>query len=169
MSIPAGQGAASEHPAPLTVAGTVRSPADRARRFLSARVGELSDHEPFTVDVHRRDCVTTVQPRGELDLATADTLRSALDTAVAETLHAALNGTGTGAHLVLDLRGLTFMDSNGLHLLVALDERASRDGFRLSLLAPAAAADRAIQVCGLDQVLPFVAPDALERDGVSTA
>ena len=169
MSVPDGQSAASERPAHLDVVRTSRTPADRARRALSARAGELSDLEPFTVDVHRRDHVTTVQPRGELDLATVDTLRTTLDTAIAETLHAALNGTETGAHLVLDLRGLSFIDSNGLHLLVALDERAHRNGFQLSLLAPAPPMDTAIRVCRLDQVLPFVAPDALERDGVSTA
>ena len=99
-----------------------------------------------------------MQPRGELDLATVETLRTTLDAAIAETLRAALDGIETAARLVLDLRGLSFIDSNGLHLLVALDERAQRDGFQLTLLAPAAPIDRAIQLCGLDQVLPFVAP-----------
>ena len=65
----------------------------------------------------------------------------------------------TTARVVLDLRGLSFIDSNGLHLLVALDQRAARDGFLLTLLAPAAPIDKPIQLCGLDQVLPFVAPD----------
>jgi len=169
MSVPAGQSAATERPAQLTVVETSRPPADRARRALSARVGEIADLEPFAVEVQRRDHVTIVQPRGELDLATVDTLRSTLDTAIVETLHAALNGIETGARLVLDLRGLSFIDSNGLHLLVALDERAQRDGFQLSLLAPAAPIGRAIQVCGLDQVLPFVAPDALEREPARSA
>jgi anti-anti-sigma factor len=164
MSVPDGQSAASERPAQLTVVRTSRTPADRVRRALSAPVGELSHLEPFTVEVQRRDHVTIVHPHGELDLATVDTLRTTLDTAIAETLHAALNGTETGAHLVLDLRGLSFIDSSGLHLLVALDERAHHDGFQLSLLAPAAPIDRAIQVCGLDDVLPLVAPDALERE-----
>jgi anti-sigma B factor antagonist len=167
MSMPAGRSAASERPAHLTVVETSRPPADRARRAPSSRAAEISDLEPFGVEVQRRDHVTIVQPRGELDLATVDTLRSTLDVAVAETLHAALNGFETGARLVLDLRGLSFIDSNGLHLLVALDERAQRDGFQLSLLAPAAPIDRAIQLCGLDRVLPFVAPDALEREPVS--
>jgi anti-anti-sigma regulatory factor len=51
----------------------------------------------------------------------------------------------------------------GLHLLAAVHQRAERDGFQLTLVAPAAPIDRAIQLCGLDQVLPFVAPSALER------
>jgi anti-anti-sigma factor len=120
----------------------------------------MYEHKPFTVEVQRREHVAIVQPRGELDLATVETLRSRLDAAVAETLRAVLDdGMETVARVVLDLRGLSFIDSNGLHLLVALDQRAARDGFLLSLLAPAAPIDRTIQLCGLDQALPFVAPE----------
>jgi len=169
MSVPARQSAASEHLAQLTVVKPSRLSADRARRVLSARVAEVSDLEPFAVEVQRREHVTIVQPRGELDLATVDTLRSTLDAAIAETLNAALDAMEHGARLVLDLRGLSFIDSTGLHLLVALNHRAQRDGFQLTLLAPAAPIDRAIQVCGLDQVLPFVTPDALEREPVKSA
>jgi anti-anti-sigma factor len=128
----------------------------------------MPDIEPFAVDVQRRTHVTIVQPRGELDLATVETLRNALDAAVAETLRAALDGMEHGARLVLDLRGLSFIDSTGLHLLVALNERAQRDGFQLMLLAPAAPADRAIQVCGLDRTLPFAARvDAVDTESAS--
>jgi anti-anti-sigma factor len=123
----------------------------------------MPDLEPFAVEVQRRTHVTIVQPRGELDLATADTLRSALDEAVTETLSAALDGMENGARLVLDLRGLSFIDSTALHLLVTLNQRAQRDGFQLTLLAPPAPIDRAIQICGLDQTLPFAAPvDAVD-------
>jgi anti-sigma B factor antagonist len=100
--------------------------------------------QPFTVDVQRRDDVTIVQPHGELDLATVETLRAALD------------GVDKAGRLVLDLRGLSFIDSTGLHLLVALNQRARRDGFQFTLVAPAPPADRAIQVSGLGQTLPFV-------------
>ena len=48
-------------------------------------------------------------------------------------------------------------------VLEALGQRARRDGFQLTLLAPLAPIDRAIQICGLDQTLPFAAPmDALD-------
>ena len=164
MSVPAGDSAASERRARLIVVEASRPPADRARRPLSARVGESPcageiSHLPFAVQVQRRDHVTIVQPRGEVDLATIETLRSTLDAAIADTLRAALSGFETRARLVLDLRGLSFIDSNGLHLLVALDERAQRDGFELTLLAPAAPIDRAIWLSGLDKTLPFVTPD----------
>jgi anti-anti-sigma factor len=105
----------------------------------------MSGPEHFAVKVRRRDDVAIVQPRGELDLATV------------ETLHIALDCAESAARLVLDLRGLTFIDSSGLHLLVALHQRAQRGGLQLTLLAPGAPVDRAIQLCGLAQVLPFMA------------
>lgn len=126
---------------------------DGGRPAASAWAVEVARLEPFAVDVQRRDDVAIVQPRGELDLATVQTLRAALDD---------IKGAG---RLVLDLRGLSFIDSTGLHLLVTLHQRAQRDRFQLTLLAPAAAVHKAIQLCGLDQTLPFVAvDDAVDSD-----
>ena len=156
MSSPARQSAATEGRAQLTVVRPGRSLPDQPQSAISTRAAELSDREPFAVEVQRRDHVTIVVPRGELDMATIQTLRTTLDVAIAETLRAALDGFETGARLLLDLRRLSFIDSTGLHLLVALDQRARRDGFLLTLVAPTAPIDRAIQLCGLDQVLPFV-------------
>lgn len=123
------------------------------------RVAAMSDLEPFAVEVQRRDHITIVRPCGELDMATVETLRTTLDVAITETPRVAPEGVETGARLVLDLRRLSFIDSTGLHLAVALDERAQRDGFLLTLIAPATPIDRAIQLCGLDQVLPFAPAD----------
>jgi anti-sigma B factor antagonist len=100
--------------------------------------------EPFEVDVQRSGDAATVRPRGELDLATISELRGALD------------GLESFAHLVLDLRRLSFVDSSGLHLLVELSQKAQRDGFELTLIAPQPPVDRAIRLCGLYEALPFV-------------
>jgi anti-sigma B factor antagonist len=54
--------------------------------------------------------------RGELDLATAAQLEQALSEA--------------GDDVLLDLRGLTFMDSTGVRVLLEAAER-SRDGLRI--------------------------------------
>jgi anti-anti-sigma factor len=103
--------------------------------------------------VQRRNGLAIVQPHGELDLATVPTL------------DAALERVEITERLVLDLRGLSFIDSTGLRLLVALHRRAQRDGFQLMLVAPAAPANKAIEVSGLDQTLPFVASnDTVDRD-----
>jgi anti-anti-sigma factor len=124
---------------------TSRASSDGRHRTGSARAVEVAGPQPFAVEVQRRDAVAIVQPRGELDLVTVETLRAALD------------GIKSTERLVLDLRHLSFMDSTGLHLLVALHRRAQRDGLQLTLVAPAAPVDRAIQLCGLDQELPFLA------------
>jgi anti-anti-sigma factor len=124
---------------------TSRAPSDGRHPTGSARAVEVAGPESFAVEVQQRDAVAIVQPRGELDLVTVETLRAALD---------AIKST---ERLVLDLRGLSFIDSTGVQLLVALHQRAQRDGFQLTLMAPTAPVDRAIQLCGLAQALPFVA------------
>jgi anti-sigma B factor antagonist len=126
------------------IAGNQAS-SDGVRHSASACAGEVAGLEPFAVEVQWRDDLAIVQPSGELDVATVETLR------------AALNGVKGAGRLVLDLRGLSFIDSTGLHLLVALHERARNDGFQLTLLAPAAPVDRAIRLCGLDEALPIAA------------
>jgi anti-anti-sigma factor len=131
----------------LALIATSRASSDGGRHTAAAWAVEVACLEPFAVDVHRRDDVAIVQPRGELDLATVETLRAALD---------GIKGAG---RLVLDLRGLSFLDCAGLHLLVALHQRAQRDAFQLALLAPAPPADKPIKLLGLDQALPFAAPD----------
>ena len=119
--------------AELTGVETRRSSSDRA---VAARAAETSELEPFGVEVKRRDHIMIVQPHGELDIATVETLRTTLDSAIAETQRVALDGMESPARLVLDLRGLSFCDSTGLHLLVALNQRAKRDGFRADAARP---------------------------------
>src|SRR3954454_18470226 len=105
---------------------TSRAADDDRRRTGSGAALEMAGLEPFVSEVERRDDVTIVRPRGDLDISTAGTL------------HATLNGIESAEHLVLDLRGLPSIDSRGVHLLVALPQRAQRDGFQLTLVAPAA-------------------------------
>ena len=95
----------------LRLIATSRASSDGGRQTAAAGAVEVAPREPFAVEVQRRDDVAIVQPRGELDLATVETLRAALDD---------IKGAG---RLVLDLRGLSFIDSRGLHLLVALHRR----------------------------------------------
>jgi anti-anti-sigma factor len=111
----------------------------------------------FAVDVRHAEGVAIVEPHGELDLDTVERLRAALD------------DTEGAGRLVLDLRGLSFIDSTGLRLLVALHQRSQRDGFELTLVPPPAPANRAIQLCGLDRALPFVAVDPVDGEAGEAA
>lgn len=126
---------------------TDRPSSNGGRHTAADRPADLAGPEPFVVGVERRaDDVVIVRPRGELDLASEQTLRTTLD------------AIERARRLVLDLRGLSFIDCAGLHLLVALHERAQRDGSELAIIAPAAPTDRPIRLLGLDATLPFVTP-----------
>jgi len=68
--------------------------------------------------------------------------------------------------LIVDLRGLTFMDSTGVRLLIELHRSTQRDAVQLSLVRPPAPVDTTIQTCGLDTMLPFVAAAGPELDQI---
>ena len=106
---------------------------------------DRATREILEVEVEACSDAAIVRPWGELDLSTVEVLRAVLD------------GLGAPRSLVVDMRGLSFIDSTGLHLLAQLHERAAREGFELRLVAPPAPADRPFRVCGLDRHLPFVA------------
>jgi anti-anti-sigma factor len=85
---------------------------------------------------------------GELDLAA----KVQLERSVAD-------GPGEAACLVVDMSGLTFLDSTGIHFLVGLTKRAERDGWKLSLVPGPERVQRVLEVAGLGG-LPFLEPAA---------
>lgn len=89
----------------------------------------------------------TVALRGEIDLSTAGAVTSALT--------AALTDAGE-ATLVVDLRGLTFMDSSGLHALCSLREQAMHRGSRLVLVRGPRPIHRVFELTATDGLFEFV-------------
>lgn len=79
---------------------------------------ELFERETFGTRLSRRDGVLWLSMAGELDVFTAPDLRAALREAPA----------GSDETLVLDLRGLTFLDSSGLAVILSAHESAARQG-----------------------------------------
>ena len=79
---------------------------------------ELFERETFGTRVSRRDGVLWLSMAGELDVFTAPDLRAALREAP----------VGADETLVLDLRGLTFLDSSGLAVILSAHESAARHG-----------------------------------------
>jgi anti-anti-sigma factor len=95
--------------------------------------------------------VVVVAANGDLDLSTAPELEHALVTAQAE-----------GRDVVLDLRGVTFMDSSGLRAILAADARARSSGARFVLAEGPPNVHRVFQLTLLDRRLEFVAdPDEI--------
>lgn len=86
--------------------------------------------------------MTTVTVTGELDMATSPELDWALRNVSAGT-----------SLVVLDLRGLNFMDSTGLHVIVTANEHLRRDGRQLIVVRGPAAIQRLFAVSGVDRAL----------------
>lgn len=96
-------------------------------------------HEPFRVDVHPERDVVRVVPVGELDIATAPRLERELHE---------LRSSGFD-HVVLDMRGLTFMDSSGVRVVVAEHRFAEAGDREFSLISGPPAIQRVLEVCGM--------------------
>jgi anti-sigma B factor antagonist len=94
------------------------------------------------VEVRAEDGALHVRPVGELDLASIDALRGPLDAARA-----------AGDPIVLELDGLTFLDSAGVGLIVQAWEAARRAGTSFRCTPGRPAVQRTLQVAGLDMLL----------------
>jgi len=104
------------------------------------KLGALSMSSERDGDVHR------VCLLGELDLATAESVELEL-----------LRVEATDARsIVVDLSGLTFMDSTGCRLVLTANARSLKDPGRLSLVRGSAAVQRVLELIGVDGLLPFV-------------
>jgi anti-sigma B factor antagonist len=103
--------------------------------------------EDFSISAAEHEGRLHVTLRGELDLATAPEFEQLLDAAI-----------DAGQELLVDLRGLEFMDSSGVRVLVAAHTRAGRAGTRLIIVRPGRdnPVARIIEVSGLDGELNFI-------------
>ena len=101
--------------------------------------------EPFHVDVKPERDQVTVAPRGELDMATVGVVDRELRR---------LHETGF-ATIVLDLGGLSFMDSSGLHLVMRWAAEASRDSFRFELEPGQPQVQRLFELTAVKDELPW--------------
>ena len=106
----------------------------------------LSQHvEPFSCNVTTDADHVVVAPRGELDMATVGALEAELRRA---------REAGCRS-MLLDLGGLSFMDSSGLHLVTKWAAESSRDGFVLELKPGPPAVQRIFELTSLTDQLPF--------------
>jgi anti-sigma B factor antagonist len=114
-------------------------------------VGETEPSTPPTelrCEVSRSGDAAWVRPVGELDLDTVHRIEAALED---------LRGDGC-ADLVLDLRGLTFMDSTGLRLVIRWDTAAREDGFRFAIVPGEEVVQRVFRLTGMDAHLQVADP-----------
>lgn len=105
-----------------------------------------TDHEPFRCDVDSDGKAVHVRPVGELDLATVPLL---------ETQLAELHASGF-EQLTLDLRGVSFLDSSALRLIIVWDDKSRTDSFAFSLIEGPPAVQRLFDLTCTTDRLPFV-------------
>jgi anti-sigma B factor antagonist len=104
--------------------------------------------ELLSVRSERRGDAYHVEPSGELDIATAELLE-----------HELRNAEESDARIiVLDLRGLAFMDSTGLRVVLDVNERCGGEIDRLRVIAGSPAVERLLDIVGLRERLPLITP-----------
>ena len=105
---------------------------------------------------HERDLEhSTVRPVGELDLASSRELAARLGELAGE----------AGATAVLDLSGVSFMDSVGLGVVLKAANRFHRQSKRLVIVAPPGPVRRMLDFAGVADRLSLVA----SRDELAAA
>jgi anti-sigma B factor antagonist len=105
----------------------------------------MSPRSPaFGVRARAVERAHVVAPRGELDLLTADEVQAALRARPEEC-----------DVVVLDLRGLTFLDTSGMRLTVETLHELGRAGVRFAVLRGGPDVQRLFALTRLDDRLPF--------------
>jgi anti-sigma B factor antagonist len=104
------------------------------------------------VETTQTGSTAVIAPTGELDLSGATVLQAELDR---------LAGAGDVAGVVLDLRGLAFIDSSGLRLVVLADMQAREAGRRFALVRGDDTVQRVFEITRMSERLAFV--DDLEE------
>lgn len=94
----------------------------------------------LNVDIETIDGRAQIALRGELDIASASRVEGELATLQAQ----------SPALLVVDLRGLEFMDSTGLRLIVRAEEAARAGGTRFVIVRGPEPVQRVFEIVGLD-------------------
>jgi anti-sigma B factor antagonist len=104
----------------------------------------MSSPVSFAVGVRHVGDTDVVSPAGEIDIATAPAVRDALAATVG------------GRRLVLDLRGVQFMDTSGLQLLIEEQRRSRERGGAFAVVPGPARVQRLLDVAGLTSRLELV-------------
>ena len=104
--------------------------------------------ELLRCELHPERGTVRVRAVGSLDMATAPRL----DQQLIELHEAGWN------LIVVDLGGLSFMDSSGLRLLLRWDAIARQDGFNLQFAPGPPPVQRVFELTGMTERLPFIGP-----------
>jgi anti-anti-sigma factor len=106
----------------------------------------------FAVSVSERESIATLELAGEFDLSS----RNRFD------FHLGFVLSGEPDHVVIDLRGLSFIDSSGIQLLLDAHAASRENGFRLWLVSGEGQVRQTLHICGVTELMPlYEEPPAL--------
>ena len=104
---------------------------------------------PLQVHVEHVGATAHVGIAGDLDMATAPHLQKAIDGAIERRV----------TRVVIDLREIEFLGSSGIAILDALERRARREGFAVTVIRGTPAVQRVLEIAGLPDRMHFVDGD----------
>jgi anti-sigma B factor antagonist len=118
---------------------------DERSAFRLAALDLTSDG--LTVQVDQGDDPLVIRAFGEVDIASARTLEESLRQVLGR----------DHSSIILDLAGVSFIDSTGLRVLLWAVAHSRENGDRLRIRCGSAAVCRVIEVTGLERSLPLTA------------
>lgn len=102
------------------------------------------DVAPFSVSTENIDDIVVVNVTGEVDAHTADQVRSAIEAGIAP-----------GARLLVDLSGVSFLDSTGLGVFVTVLKHLREQDGSLDLVVTSPRVMKVFELTGLDVLIPI--------------
>jgi anti-anti-sigma factor len=118
--------------------------------FTTLHGGHLGSHSRLLVRSARHGSAQFIELVGELDIEGAPHARSEVGRALAADRQT----------IVLDLGGLTFMDSSGVHMIIEAHQHLSADARQLVIARAPAHVRRLLDLCGLTPVLRLTGADS---------
>src|SRR4051812_40051305 len=103
----------------------------------------MHEYEPFAVVIERNGDTIVTRLSGDFDLLS----KPRFDEEVKP-----LTAQARGGALVIDLRGLSFMDSTGINALLEIVAESRRDGFNLSVVNGGEPVRRVLTATGVDRI-----------------
>ena len=111
----------------------------------------MNEFADFRVELLRpADDVAVVEAAGELDIHTSVVFKDSLVGAIEE----------GSTRVVVDLTGVTFIDSSALGALVGGTRRSAEVGAELMIVCPAGSVARVIEITGLNRAFAIYATRA---------
>lgn len=101
----------------------------------------------FEVRIEREQSAVFARLSGEFDLSAKEKFESAM---------APVTGSRRPASLVVDLRGLTFIDSSGLRAIIELYGKSRDEGVDFAVTPGPNEVQSVFELTGLDRVLPML-------------